>query len=143
MNDMRLKVAKSFRMEMVGTGLYRALSSQYRKTEPGLSERFHTFAGHEYMHGKLFGKYFQKTYGKTLQGEGFWIFMGRVAAFMMRAMPLKKKMKKLSIIEAQAVADIEKVLAVSGDDRLNKIMKTILPDEKAHAGLYREVFNTL
>ena len=143
MNDMRPKVARSFRMEMVGTGLYRSLSSQYRKKAPELSQRFQTFAGHEYMHGRLFGRYFQKTYGKTLQGERFWIFMGRVAAFMMRAMPLQKKMKKLSIIEAQAVADIEKVLAVSGDDRLHKIMKTILPDEKAHAGLYREVFNTL
>ena len=140
MDDRKLQITKSFRMEMMGTGLYRSLSAQYRKREPKLSERFWEFAGHEYMHGRFFSKHFQKTYGKELSGERFWIFLGKVTAFMMRPMPLKVKLRKLSTIESQAVARIEQVLKGEGDDGLHKIMKAILPDEKAHASLYREWF---
>lgn len=141
MNNGKQQIMKSFRMEMLGTGLYRSLSSQYRNSEPKLSERFSAFAGHEYMHGRLFGKHFRKTYGESLQGEKFWIFMGRVMALMTRPMSLRTKMKRLSAIESRAVADIEKSLAGGGDEGLHKILRTILPDEKTHAGLYHEVFH--
>lgn len=141
MNDFKLQIAKSFRMEMIGTGCYRSLSAQYMKHEPKLGEKFWEFAGHEYMHGRLFGKYFQNTYGKDIRGEKFWLFMGKFMAFMMRPLSLKAKMKKLSAIESQAVERIEKALTVSGDNGLQKIMKTILPDEMAHARLYKDWFS--
>lgn len=141
MNNGKQQIMMSFRMEMVGAGLYRSLSSQYRNSEPRLSERFSAFAGHEYRHGRMFEKHFRKTYGETLRGEHFWILMGRVMAFMARPLSLRKKMKRLSIIESQAVADIEKSLAGSGDTGMNRILSIILPDEKAHAGLYHEVFH--
>ncbi len=143
MNTGKQQIMKSFRMEMLGAGLYRGLSCQYRKSEPRLSERFSAFAGHEYMHGRMFGKHFRTTYGRSLRGEKFWIFMGRVMAFMAGPMELRKKMKRLSTIESQAVADIEKSLAGSVDDGMHRILNTILPDEKAHAALYREVFPRL
>lgn len=139
-NGIKQQIARSFRMEMIGTGCYRGLSAQYLKREPKLGEKFREFAGHEYMHGTLFETYFRKTYGKDMRGEKLWISVGRLTALMMRLMPLKDKLKKLSTIESQAVAAIEKALAGSGDNGLQKIMKTILPDEKAHAGLYREWF---
>ncbi len=140
MNDMSYRITRSFRMEMMGTGLYRSLSAQYRKSEPELSRRFSEFARQEHMHGRLFEKLAQKTFGKPLRGDKFWLFMGRLTAFLMRPLSLKSKMKKLSAIESQAVADIEKVLSGSVDDGLRTVMKTILPDEKVHAGLYRQIF---
>ncbi|MCU0577249.1 MAG: hypothetical protein MUD15_10550 [Desulfobacterota bacterium] len=141
MNNGKQRIMKSFRMEMVGAGLYRSLSSQYRNSEPKLSERFSAFAGHEYRHGRMFEKHFLKTYGETLRGGRFWMFLGRVMAFLARPLSLRKKMKRLSIIESQAVADIETSLNGSGDTGMNRILSIILPDEKAHAGLYHEVFH--
>ncbi len=43
MNNLKQTVKKSFRMEMIGTGMYRALASQY-KTRPDLQSRLREFA---------------------------------------------------------------------------------------------------
>lgn len=140
MDEMKDAIIRSYRMEMMGTGIYRGFAAQYQKKNAELGDRFLKFSRDEYMHGKLFAKLFLKEYGKMIRGEGFWIFMGRMAAVMMRVFSLKKKMKKLSVIESQAVRRIEKELPGCENPGLQRIMKTILPDEITHANLYREWF---
>jgi rubrerythrin len=140
MDQMKGQIIRSFRMEMMGTGIYRSFAAQYGNKNAELAERFLKFSQDEYMHGKLFAKLFLKHYGEMIRGEGFWIFMGRVMALLMRALPLEKKMKKLSIIESQAVKRIQRELPGCENPGLTRIMKTILPDEMTHAGLYGEWF---
>jgi hypothetical protein len=142
MDELKKAITKSFRMEMIGTGVYRSLAAQYRKSQPKLSDKFLAYGGHEYRHSQLFEQCHQKAFGKSIGGGVFWRLMGRGMALTMRALPLKAKMKKLSRVEAQAVADIEKALAGGGgaDNGLMQVLQTILPDEKAHAALYRQWF---
>lgn len=140
MKALKLQIAKSFRMEMIGTGFYRGLSAQYRKHDPRLSEKFREFAGHEYMHSRLFSKHFREIFGRRIRGGGFWFFTGSFIAFMMKPMTLKAKLKKLNSIESKAVSDIEKVLDEAGNDGLSEILKIILPDEQLHANLYKAYF---
>jgi rubrerythrin len=140
MNEMQGLIAKSYRMEMIGTGVYRSLAAQYGKSRPALGARFAAYAEQEFRHGRMFEQCHRKAFGKGLNGGAFWRFMGQVAAFTMRALPLKAKLKKLSRVESQAVADIEQALAGGNANGLEKVLKAILPDEKAHAGLYREWF---
>lgn len=133
-------INKSYRMEMIGTGVYRSLAAQYSKRRPKLSAKFRAYADQEFRHGRMFDQCHRQAFGQNIGGGAFWRFMGRLAAFLMRALPLKAKMKKLSRVEFQAVADIEKALAGGDCNGLEKVLKAILPDEKAHAALYREWF---
>ncbi|MDA8140369.1 MAG: hypothetical protein M0036_17115 [Desulfobacteraceae bacterium] len=142
MNEMKGLIAKSFRMEMIGTGVYRSLAAQYSKSRPKLSAKFRAYADQEFRHGRMFDQCHRNAFGQNIGGGAFWRFIGRVAAFMMRALPLKAKMKKLSRVEFQAVADIEKALAGGDRNGLEKVLRAILPDEKAHAALYGEWFPT-
>lgn len=141
MNELKGLITKSYRMEMIGTGVYRSLAAQYNKSRPKLSAKFSSYADQEFRHGRMFDQSHRKAFGKNIGGGAFWRFMGRVAAFMMRALPLRAKMKKLSRGESQAVADIEKALAAGNCNGLEKILQAILPDEKAHAALYGEWFS--
>ena len=134
----QLKVA--FRMEMIGTGLYRSLAAQYGDRYPDLQAHFLKFSRDEHKHGKLFARLFLKTYGRRMHGETFWIVFGRGMGLAMRPLSLRKKMKKLSMIEAGAVERITQDLPVCENPGLARIMASILPDEKAHAGLYRQWF---
>ena len=140
MDELKGRVIRSYRMEMIGTGLYRSFAAQHGPRDAELGKRFLKFSEDEYMHGKLFSKFFLKTYGRMLRGEGFWIFMGRMAAAMMRMSSLEKKMKKLSRIESGAVKQIQRELPVCENPGLQRILKTILPDEMDHADLYQEWF---
>lgn len=140
METMKDKIVRSYRMEMMGTGIYRSFAAQYGRKNAELGDRFLKFSRDEYMHGKLFAKLFLKDYGKMIRVEGFWIFMGRMTAFMMRVFPIEKKMKKLSTIESKAVRRIEKELPACRNPGLSRILKTILPDEVNHASLYKEWF---
>lgn len=133
-------VKRAFRMEMVGAGLYRSLASQYSAKEPELAACFSRFSQDEYKHGRLFAKLFQKSTGKKLKGRLFWMMGGRMLAFFMRPLSLQSKMKKLRHIETGAVRRIEQDLPLCEDPGLARILKTILPDEKAHAALYGNHF---
>lgn len=143
MDELKCRIIRSYRMEMMGTGLYRSFAAQHGRRNAELGRRFLKFSDDEYMHGKLFSKFFLKTYGRMIRGEGFWIFMGRVAAAMMRMSSLEKKMKKLSRIESGAVKQIQREIPVCENPGLRRILTTILPDEMAHAALYQECFGKL
>jgi rubrerythrin len=128
-------------MEMIGTGIYSGLSSEFRAKNPDLSKTFMEFSKQEEMHGKLFQKLFNNLYGKSFKSGFFWKITGRFAAFMMRPIPLRKKLKKLQIAEQDAVNKIEKLLKEKTEPELMKVLKVIYPHEILHASLYNELFN--
>ncbi|NCB47769.1 hypothetical protein EOM81_12235 [bacterium] len=141
MEDLKKRIKGSFRMEMIGTGMYRSLASQYSgKAE--LSGRFLEFADQEEMHGRMFRELYKKNFGKEIGSGRLWLLTGKTAAFIMRPLPLEKKMKKLSTAESDAVKRIEEALAGECEPGLRKIISRILPDEKAHAALYGEIFGS-
>lgn len=142
MSEMKGLITKSYRMEMLGTGVYHSLAQQYSKSRPRLSAKFMAYADQESRHGWMFDQYYRQAFGRGLGGGGFWRFMGRMAGFMMRTLPLRAKMRRLSRVETQAVADIEKALAAGNAKGLEKVLRAILPDEKAHAALYAEWFSS-
>lgn len=140
MDYLKKQIRDSFKMEMIGTGIYRSLASQYREDE-NLRKRFIEFADQEENHGRMFKEYYKKTYGEKLRSGAFWLFTGKAAALAMRLIPLEKKLKKISAAERAAVKRIEEALASGEESGFHKIIKRILPDEKAHAALYNELFS--
>ncbi|MDY0362293.1 MAG: ferritin-like domain-containing protein [Desulforegulaceae bacterium] len=140
MEDYKKNLTHSYKMEMIGTGIYKGLSKQFRTKNPDLSEKFMEFSKQEEMHGKLFQKCFKDLYGKNLKSGFFWEFAGMFAAFIMRPIPLQKKLKKLQIEEQGAVKKIEKLLNQDIEPKLKKILKIIYPHEILHASLYNDVF---
>lgn len=135
----RKMVRKSFRMELVGAGMYESLAKQYRQHEQ-IGQKFLRFSGHESMHSRLFDEYHRKNYGDRLGGTRVWRGLGKITAIAMHPLSLEKKVKKICAIEHQAVHTIETLLARERDCGLYKIMKRILPDEIEHASLYGEIF---
>lgn len=142
MEDFKKNLKHSFKMEMIGTGIYKGLSKQFKTKNPDLSEKFMEFSKQEEMHGKLFKKCFKDLYGKNFKSGFFWKTIGRLAAFMMRPIPLRKKMKKLQIAEQDAVYKIEKLLNEDLEPKIKKVLKVIYPHEILHASLYNEVFKS-
>jgi rubrerythrin len=140
MDDLKPQILRSFRMEMIGTACYENLSKQYSVRLPEISKTFSQFSGHESMHGRLFKKCYKDLYGEEIRGEKFWLFIGKLSALSQILLPLKIKLKILSVVERQAVAQIEEALASGMKSGFHTILKTILPDEKAHAGLYAAWF---
>ncbi|MCB9480632.1 MAG: hypothetical protein H6680_02235 [Desulfobacteraceae bacterium] len=140
MDDFKKNLIHSYKMEMIGTGLYKGLSMQSKTKNAYLSTRFQEFSKQEEMHGKLFQKCFKDLYGKNIKSGFFWKLTGRLAAFIMRPIPLRKKMKKLQIAEQDAVEKIEKLLNENIEPKFKKVLKVILPHEVLHASLYKEIF---
>ncbi|HOC58664.1 MAG TPA: ferritin-like domain-containing protein [Smithellaceae bacterium] len=138
MEALKNQIQKSFRMEMIGTGLYDALAKQYGRKDQKLGKRLQTFSNDERMHGRLFQKCSQNLFGTPPQGEALWQFVGKMAAWAMRPLPLEAKLKKLSIAEKQAVERIEKALAAGENTSFHKAIRVILRDEKTHAKFYDE-----
>lgn len=63
MEALKNQIQKSFRMEMIGTGLYDALAKQYGRKDQKLGKRLQTFSNDERMHGRLFQKCSQNLFG--------------------------------------------------------------------------------
>lgn len=136
-----IKIIKaSFRMEMMGAGLYQRLAKQCSRRDSALSRRLRHFSEQEAMHGRLFKEYAWNQFGQRLRTGFFWRMAGRLIAVLMRPVPLERKLKKLHVIEQAAVEHIEEVLAGDGQSGYRQIIQTILPHEKAHAALYAQVF---
>ena len=93
------------------------------------------------MNAKLFKKCSQKMYGESPDGEDFWLFVGKAVALVMRPLPLKSKLKKLSLAEQQAVERIEKNLVQGDITQFHRVIRAILRDEKIHAGFYNEWYS--
>lgn len=138
MKDLKRQIQRSFRMEMIGTGLYSALAKQYGRQNPNLGERLQAFSDDERMHGRLFKKCSRNLFGNEPGGESLWRFVGKMAAWSMRPLSLQAKLKKLSIAEKQAVKQIEQALATGSNTSFHKTIQVILRDEKTHAAFYAE-----
>lgn len=69
MEALKNQIQKSFRMEMIGTGLYDALAKQYGRKDQKLGKRLQTFSNDERMHGRLFQKRSQNLFGTPPPGR--------------------------------------------------------------------------
>lgn len=137
-NKIKSKVRWSCRLEYIGAGYYSKLSTRYNSNFE-LSDAFGRFAKHELKHGAMFGRYYRKEYGKKLNKD-VWFTLGKGLAFSQFMLPLKWKLKMLHRLETAAVRDIEYALHSKKQNRYFEILETILPDEVAHAGLYRKLY---
>lgn len=140
-DKLKKELKESYRMEMLGAGIYKGLSNQYSKRDADLSRKFLKFSRQEAMHGRLFKEYFSEQSFGQLRSGFFWRFIGRLAATLMRPLPLSKKLKKIQVAEQHAVYSIEKKLIEDLDQGYRKIIELILPHEEAHAALYGELFS--
>ncbi|HOO70681.1 MAG TPA: ferritin-like domain-containing protein [Spirochaetota bacterium] len=140
MKKLKKLIRESYRMERIGTGIYRALAGQYQK-RPELSQRFEVFSDQEAMHGRLFQVYYRKNFGRLMRGEQFWYLVGVAGAVSMRLLPLSLKLRIITREESRAVAKIEEALSTGEETSFHKILRRILPDEKTHAALYMELFH--
>lgn len=138
MSKFKKQIKLSYKVEMIGAGYYRGLAGQYSKKEPEIVRHLLEFGDNEYSHGEMFKKCYRDSFGKDLSGEKFWIAMGKFFTYVLYLMPLKSKLKSLASIEHLAVKMIEKDIASGVADPYVDIIKKILPDEKAHAAIYRE-----
>ncbi len=136
--EMQKKVRTLCRLEYVGEGYYAYLAKSYAKDKQ-LSKIFRTFSAHESGHGVLFGKYYAQSFGKS-PSRGRWVVVGKVMAFCQCILPLKWKLKMLEKLESGAVKDIEIAVKTDQKNGLIEILEKILPHEKAHAGLYKSLY---
>lgn len=141
MDEFKKMVQSSFRTEMIGAGLYSALSRQYGRKNSTLGERLKRASEDEHMHGRLFRQFYSSAFNQNPGGEKLWMTIGGIIACLQLVIPLEKKLKTLSAIEAKAVRQIEDELKGGADSPFHKILKRILPDEKSHAAIYNEFYN--
>ncbi len=77
MKKIKDQIQRSFRMEMIGTGLYSALATQYGRQDPRLRERLQAFSDDERMHGRLFKKCSQENVWRIFRQGRFLDFCGK------------------------------------------------------------------
>ena len=149
-NEVKMKIKgssqeltkKYYRMEFIGAGVYNQIASQIEKKNPSLAERLRKVAKDEHKHGMMFGKFYQKQYGKKYS-KGIWIFIGKMIARLIYPMPLEKKIMKFSQAECDAVRELDRVFRTGekqGDPFL-KCLKAIYPDELDHSKVYGEFYS--
>jgi rubrerythrin len=138
MSKLNSQIKLSFRVELFGTGFYRGLSSQYRKKYPDLAKKLDDYAAHEYEHSILFNKCYSDLFGKKLGGEGFWLGFGKCQSYLLFALPVSIKLKMAAQTEVLAIKMLEKDIATGQQNQYIEVAKKILPDEKKHAGIYKE-----
>lgn len=137
---MKSKIKLSFRMELMGQGYYSKLADQCEKKNPELAGKMRLFSRHEHKHSKLFSKLYAEIYGKRPGYEWPWRLSGKTMGIILRPLPLRFKLKRLSSIEKMAVRQIEKALENGQKGGYFDIIRAILPDEQMHAALFNEFY---
>jgi rubrerythrin len=131
-----------YRMEFIGYGLYNRIASQVEKSKPQMAERLRKVARDEEKHGFMFGKFYQKQFGKNYS-KAIWGFVGDVLARLIYPMSTEKKVKKFSDKEKEAVQNLDHAFAGGewvGDPFL-KCLKAIYADELDHSKVYEEFYS--
>lgn len=135
---LKAKIKWSCRFEYIGAGYYFKLSESYSE-DKNLSDIFKKFAKHELKHGIMFNSFYKKNY-KTSLGKNLWLYLGKFTATVQRPIPIKWKLKILSSIEGLATKQIERIIQSGNPDPYMNLLKKILPDEVAHASIYRKLY---
>lgn len=138
MNLMKLQLTWAARIEFIATGFYLSLSKRYRKKEE-IAEILAVFSKDEYRHGLMFRKGLSDEFGKSLK-VGPWVFCGKTMAFLQYLVPLRWKLKTLSITESLALALMKKELRADPPNRYQTIVRKIQPDEIRHASFYESLY---
>ena len=140
MENLKLHVKSSFRTEMFAAGLYSTLAGQYGRKDSALYHKLKEASEQEHKHGRIFNQFFKNRFNENAGSEKLWVFIGKFAGFVIRPVPLKKKLRSLADKESAAVTRIEERLKYDGDPSYLKILSHILPDEKSHAAIYDGIF---
>ena len=117
---------------------YDSLSKRYRK-QAEISKILSQFSKDELKHGLMFKKGYRVEFGKTLTA-GPWVSLGKILAFLQYLVPLRWKLKNLSMLESFAVKLMNHELNAQKPNRYQNIVRLILPDEEKHAALYRRLY---
>lgn len=138
MNAMKLQLKWACRIEHLGAGFYQSLSRRYRKNDH-LSQTLARFSRDELKHGVMFGRAYQKEYGKNIMTSP-WMFLGRALAFSQIVLPLRWKLKSLSNLESKALFLMNRELRSEKTNAYREILKKIRPDEERHAAFYDRLY---
>lgn len=138
MNIMKLQLKMAARIEFLATGFYESLAKRYSKKED-IADTMAVFSKDEYRHGLMFRKALNDEFGKSVMA-GPWIFFGKTLAFLQYLIPLRWKLKTLSVIESLALAIMKKDLKADPPNRYQTIVRKINPDEIRHASYYESLY---
>ena len=138
MNIMKMQLKWACRVEHLASGFYHSLSRRYGKN-PRISEILSAFSKDELKHGLMFKKGYKVEFGKDLMG-GPWVLCGKTLAVLQYPIPLRWKLKTLSMLEYLATRLIRHELKLEEPNRYRDIVRRILPDEEKHAALYSQLY---
>ena len=138
MNIMNIQLKWACRIENIGSGFYDSLSTRYKK-EDRLSKILGVFSRDELRHGAMFRKGYLDECGKKLMVKP-WVFFGKTLAFSQYLLPLKWKLRILSILESFAVTLMAKELRSGKTNRYRQILEKIKSDEERHAAFYHSLY---
>lgn len=137
-DHLKKRIRTLCRLEYLGAGFYAYLAGAYKKDRE-LSKILKTFSAHEADHGTMFSSYYAEICGQPPKA-GPWQMAGKIMAFCQCIVPLKWKLKMLERVESQGVKGIEQAVASGEQGKLVAMLEKILPQEKAHAGLYKRLY---
>jgi rubrerythrin len=139
MNIVNLQLKWACRIEYLASGFYISLSRRYRK-KTEIAGTLDRFSRDEKKHGVMFGKAY---FGETGSGlwTGPWEFTGKSLAFLQFAVPLRWKLKTLSLVESLALSLMKKELKSEKTNPYREILKKIEDDEVRHASFYASLYN--
>jgi len=138
MNIMKLQLKWACRIEHLASGFYHSLSKRYRKKED-IAKTLGRFSRDELKHGVMFGKAYHEEFGKKLMA-GPWTSLGKTLAFLQYFVPLRWKLKTLSVVESSALVLLKKELRSERTNRYRDILRKIQSDEVRHASFYSSVY---
>lgn len=138
MNIVKLQLKWACRIEYLASGFYKSLAGRYAKKED-LAKTLDRFSRDELKHGVLFGKAYTEMTGKKLM-TGPWSFCGRTLAFLQYIVPLRWKLKTLSLTESLALSLMIKELQSEKTNPYREILKKIQADEVRHATFYTGLY---
>ncbi len=140
MNIVKLQLTWACRIEHVASGFYLSLSKRYSKKED-IAKTLGRFSRDELKHGVLFGKAYHETYGGELI-TGPWTFLGKTMGFIQFAVPLRWKLKTLSVVESLALSLLKKELHSERTNPYRDVLRKIQGDEERHASFYHSLYGS-
>lgn len=138
MNMMRLQLKWAARIEFIASGLYTSLARRYSNKEE-MAKTLSRFSKDEHKHGLMFRNALSEEFGQSVRIVP-WVFCGRTAAFFQYLIPLRWKLKTLSLTESLALVLMKKELKSDIPNRYRLILKKIQPDEICHASFYESLY---
>lgn len=141
MPSMKMQIRWAWRLEIMATGFYRTMA-QHHADMPKLAAVFEEFGKDEFMHAGWYNHLHFQTYGKKMNSQNFWLWIGRMVAGWLRKKDLDTKLEQVSETEWKAVRALEKGIEKGPPSPFWEIAQRTLPDEQKHAEWFRRWYFT-